>query len=340
MVVASNKKLKRNHHTPDDTTSGSVDTITKTKHSCHPKNNTDIHNYPTSTSEYQQRLQQQKKEIYKNPPILPSPPAQIFYHDYNNKMEEYDPSLLPRRITKTGRLHFVPSEKQFVYYETHKELLPTSSSSINKHNMMAKTKEATIDPSTRRILQDIFQQFQPNVTPAEIIRDGAFGGTYFRPIISAVTNQKYKSKDVLDATLEVDWITSSEIHIPTMLTSTTYRESINKYKKKCGGSLGMWESSGWINTIDPYGWFQWYCRFYRGRRTTDDIRQIQRWMGVAGPKGRFKAQLCNKIYTACPKGTKINDCTISPVIRQTLFHWGLIIQPDVLQSHIRTMKLK
>ena len=38
----------------------------------------------------------------------------------------------------------------------------------------------------------------------------------------------------------------------------------------------MWESSGWINPCDPYGWFQWYCWFYLGRRTSDDERQIGR----------------------------------------------------------------
>jgi len=46
----------------------------------------------------------------------------------------------------------------------------------------------------------------------------------------------------------------------------------------------MWEGSGWISDIDPYGWFQWYCRFYMGRRSTDDDRQIARGMGVMGPK--------------------------------------------------------
>ncbi len=44
------------------------------------------------------------------------------------------------------------------------------------------------------------------------------------------------------------------------VASPTYRENVNTYKVKCGGSLEMWESSGWIVPQDPYGWFQWYCR--------------------------------------------------------------------------------
>ena len=50
-----------------------------------------------------------------------------------------------------------------------------------------------------------------------------------------------------------------------MIYSSLYDESVNTYKVKCGGSLEMWETSGWIVEQDPYGWFMWYCRFYLGR---------------------------------------------------------------------------
>ena len=76
--------------------------------------------------------------------------------------------------------------------------------------------------------------------------------------------------------------------------------------------------------------FQWYCMFYRGRRCNDDARQISRWLKSAGPKGRFRSQLCNKILAA---KTTCNDTSISPVIRQTLLHWGLEIKEDVLAKH-------
>ena len=97
------------------------------------------------------------------------------------------------------------------------------------------------------------------------------------------------------------------------------------------------QSSGWISDADPYGWFQWYCRFFQGRRCSDDARQISRWKGVAGAKGRFKSQLCNKILakigTGVSEATAVQDVSISPVIRQTLFHWGLQITEEVLEKH-------
>mmetsp|Transcript_10892 Transcript_10892/g.16592 ORF Transcript_10892/g.16592 Transcript_10892/m.16592 type:complete len:100 (-) Transcript_10892:225-524(-) len=96
----------------------------------------------------------------------------------------------------------------------------------------------------------------------------------------------------------------------------------------------MWESSGWIADSDPYGWFQWYCRFYSGRRCGDDARQIGRWCKSAGMKGRFRSQLCNKVMKA---GTVAGDERISPVIRQTLLHWGLEVTEDVLEKHKRRL---
>lgn len=177
---------------------------------------------------------------------------------------------------------------------------------------------------------DLIKEFHPNVTPEEVLRAGSFGGTYFRSISSAVTNISYKSSQVLENTLHPDWIAG--LNKSTTLTSATYRASINKFKVKCGGSLGMWESSGWISDVDPYGWFQWYCRFYQGRRCSDDERQISRWMKSVGSKGRFRSQLCNKII-ATNNATNIDDIKVSPVIRQTLLHWGLTITSNVMEQH-------
>lgn len=190
-------------------------------------------------------------------------------------------------------------------------------------------------PSNRDADQEtakLIKEFRPNTTPEEVLRGGAFGGTYFRPIHSAVTNRFYKASEVLHDSVPPEWIAG--LDKKEFLTNTKYNAAVNKFNVKCGGSLGMWESSGWISDADPYGWFQWYCRFYQGRRCSDDARQIRRWLGVAGLKGRFKSQLCNKILAAGGI-SHINDASISPVIRQSLFHWGLQITSDVLEKHKR-----
>ena len=87
----------------------------------------------------------------------------------------------------------------------------------------------------------------------------------------------------------------------------------------------MWESSGWITEVDPYGWFQWYCRFYLGRRCSDDERQVKRGLNVFGPSGRWRRSLVNKILDKSKDGPLenfVDDVSISPKIRQLLIHWG------------------
>jgi|TARA_Y100000994_G_C15616399_1_gene411114 hypothetical protein len=161
-----------------------------------------------------------------------------------------------------------------------------------------------------------YPDFKPNLTPKEVFKMGSFGGTYFRPIKSSVTGKSYKSENVIKE-YPKSWFTG--INKKTHVISSKYDKNINKYKVKCGSSLEDWEKNDWIDKQDPYGWFQWYCRFYRGRRSDDDERQINRWKKLAGPNGRFRKRLINMIKK---KNTKYNDETVSPVIRQVLLHWG------------------
>ena len=92
----------------------------------------------------------------------------------------------------------------------------------------------------------------------------------------------------------------------------------------------MWEDSGWIVKEDPYGWFQWYCRYSMGRRSDDDERQIKRWLALAGPNGRFRRRLMNEIIK---KKKRYNDSSVSPVIRQVLLHWGYELTSKDLQKY-------
>lgn len=170
-------------------------------------------------------------------------------------------------------------------------------------------------------------EFKPNLTPAEVLQRGSFGGTYFRAIKSAVTGEFYKAKDMTDEYPE-EWFEG--LDMKHQVWSQDYNPKVNRYGVKCGGSLGMWESSGWISALDPYGWFQWYCRFYQGRRCTDDARQIDRWLKGHGPKGRFRGQLLNKIIAA---RTDVDDVKVSPVIRQTCQHWGYVPTQEDLDAH-------
>ena len=111
--------------------------------------------------------------------------------------------------------------------------------------------------------------FVANKTPFEVIRKGAFGGTYFRDIYSSVNkNWCKKSWKEFDQLKDID---------QKCYCSDYYNVRVNKYDAKCTRSLRFLESKGWINEINPYGWFQQYFRFWLGRRSNDDERQINRW---------------------------------------------------------------
>jgi hypothetical protein len=158
-----------------------------------------------------------------------------------------------------------------------------------------------------------YPEFRPNLSPRDIFKLGSFGGTYWRPIYSSITNKNYKNKHKKFP--ESWWLNITNEY----LINDKYDKTINKYGVKVGTSLEFWENKNWIVAQDPYGWIQWYCNFYNGRRTRDDERQIKRWLNIAGKNGRFKKWLISIIVK---NGGEWNDMTISPKIRQTLQHWG------------------
>ena len=150
--------------------------------------------------------------------------------------------------------------------------------------------------------------FGANKATVEVIGKGAFGGTYFRDIYSGVTGKQYKKPwKEFDLLKNID---------QKYYCSSYYDVSVNKYGVKCETSLRFWENKGWINKIDLYGWFQWYFKYWLGRRSKDDKRQINRWKKIVS---RFRGKLVKMIRDA---GSKFDDYSISPKIRQILLHWG------------------
>ena len=148
--------------------------------------------------------------------------------------------------------------------------------------------------------------FDANKTPVEITREGAFGGTYFKDIYSDVVEKwQRKSWKEFNQLKNID---------QEFYCASYYDVSVNKYGVKCGTSLRFWENKDWINKIDPYGWFQWYFRYWLGRRSLDDERQINRWKGIVS---RLKGKLVKMIKDA---GGKFDDYSISSKIRQILLH--------------------
>ena len=87
--------------------------------------------------------------------------------------------------------------------------------------------------------------FIPNITPIEIIKEGAFGDTYFRDVYANINKKWYKNSSK-------EFILLKNID-PTFYASDYYDINVDKYGVKCGTSLRFWENKGWINKIDPYG---------------------------------------------------------------------------------------
>jgi hypothetical protein len=97
--------------------------------------------------------------------------------------------------------------------------------------------------------------FRPNRTPEEVLREGAFGGTYFRTIVSGVA--KATLADQWQVDLPEAWRAGLNPKTHLCRAWKAYDVGVNKFGVKSGQTLEDWEASGWITTFDPFGWFQW-----------------------------------------------------------------------------------
>jgi hypothetical protein len=132
-------------------------------------------------------------------------------------------------------------------------------------------------------------EFRPELTPKEMLELGVFGGKYMTDCKHEFPKSWYK-KAKLDP----------EKHDP----------EINFFKINASQPLSVWKKNGWIWKNDPRGWFQWYCRYYMGRRSLDDERQIKRWKKIV--------RHISQIKTHCKKG----DFSCRPRQRQAVLHWA------------------
>jgi hypothetical protein len=131
--------------------------------------------------------------------------------------------------------------------------------------------------------------FRPELTPRAMLRLGVFGGKYLTDC---------------QAEFPADWFSHAK------LCHERHAAELNHFGVNASQPLSIWRKNGWLYVEDPRGWFQWYCRYFMGRRCVDDERQIKRWRAVS----RHVAQLRKN----CPPGAL--DCR--PRQRQALLHWA------------------
>lgn len=134
------------------------------------------------------------------------------------------------------------------------------------------------------------ERFQPQLTPKEMLALGVFGGKYMT--------------DCQDE-FPADWFTHAK------LCHERHDAGLNYFGVNASQPLWVWRRKGWIHPADPRGWFQWYCRYYMGRRMPEeDDRQIRRWIAIR----RHVAQ----IVRHCAKG----DHSCRRRQRQAVLHWA------------------
>lgn len=138
--------------------------------------------------------------------------------------------------------------------------------------------------------RDIHNEFKPELTPAQMLELGVFGGLYFSD----------KPKE-----FPRSWFTKAKLS-----PDGTQHKELNYFKVNASQPLSVWQEKGWIHEQDPRGWFQWYCRYFMGRRTDDDERQIKRWRAMR----RHIMQIKNN----CRPG----EVQCRPRQRQALLHWA------------------
>lgn len=131
--------------------------------------------------------------------------------------------------------------------------------------------------------------FKPELTPKEMLEFGVFGGKYMTDCIKEFPSAWFKK---------------------AKLCHEKHDATLNFFNVNASQPLSIWRKKGWIHPDDPRGWFQWYCRYFIGRRHEDDQRQIKRWRAIK----RHIVQIKNNCL---PK-----DWNCRRRQRQAVLHWA------------------
>ena len=137
-------------------------------------------------------------------------------------------------------------------------------------------------------------EFKPELTPKEMLELGVFGGKYMTDCSKEFPKSWYSQK------------------IRAKMCHEFHDAKLNYFGVNASQPLSVWVKKGWIYREDPRGWFQWYCRYYMGRRLSngEDEKQIKRWNAIK----RHIAQ----IKKNCRRG----DLNCRARQRQAVLHWA------------------
>jgi hypothetical protein len=142
---------------------------------------------------------------------------------------------------------------------------------------------------TEPVGRNFAPDFAPQLTPRQMLRLGVFGGKYMTDC-----RREFPS----------GWFAGAK------LCSDRHDPCLNYFGVNASQSLATWRRKGWIRPQDPRGWFQWYCRYFMGRRTADDRRQIRRWRAIA------------RHVAAIRKNCETRDLACRRRQRQAVLHWA------------------
>lgn len=158
---------------------------------------------------------------------------------------------------------------------------------IKVHDLMQKNYQYQL---TAPIGKKFDPDFKPELTPKQMLALGVFGGKYMTDC-----QKEFPS----------DWYAKAK------LSPEFSNPKLNYFKIRASQPLRIWRQNGWIHKDDPRGWFQWYCRYYLGRRSPkEDARQIRRWRAM------------QRHVTQVKNNCRLGDITCRPRQRQAILHWA------------------